>query len=59
MALSPLDRNSPTDVAGHRALVAGAVLRHLEDERFSGLVTGKSSEVDQRDGQAVEGFFAS
>lgn len=58
MSLSSLDRSARTYVAGHRGLVGGAVLRHLESTGFTDLVTRTSSELDLRDPAAVEAFFA-
>ncbi|WP_324275633.1 GDP-L-fucose synthase [Blastococcus brunescens] len=58
MSISPLDRGAPAFIAGHRGLVGGAVLRHFQDAGFSQLVTRTSSELDLRDGAAVEEFFA-
>jgi GDP-L-fucose synthase len=58
MTIAPLNRGARTYVAGHRGLVGGAVLRHLEATGFTDLVTRSSSELDLRDPQAVEAFFA-
>jgi GDP-L-fucose synthase len=58
MSIAPLDRAAPTFIAGHRGLVGGAVLRHFGDAGFSHLLTRTSSELDLRDGAAVEDFFA-
>jgi GDP-L-fucose synthase len=58
MTIAPLDRGARTYVAGHRGLVGGAVLRHLESTGFTDLVTRTSSELDLRDPVAVEAFFA-
>jgi GDP-L-fucose synthase len=58
MSIAPLDRAAPTFIAGHRGLVGGAVLRHFLDAGFSHLLTRTSSDLDLRDGAAVEDFFA-
>ncbi len=58
MAKTPLDRTSRTYVAGHRGLVGSAVLRHLEGQGFTDLVTRTSSELDLRDRGATFDFFA-
>src|SRR3712207_6706193 len=58
MSIGPLDRGAPTFIAGHRGLVGGAVLRRFEAAGFSRLVTRTSSELDLRNGAAVEDFFA-
>ncbi len=57
MAVTPLDRSARTYVAGHRGLVGGAVLRHLEALGFVDLVTRTSAELDLRDPISVEAFF--
>jgi GDP-L-fucose synthase len=58
MAVGPLDREAATFVAGHRGLVGSAVFRHLAESGFTRLVTRASSELDLRDANAVEAFFA-
>src|SRR4051794_18084397 len=58
MSVVSLDRDAPTYVAGHRGLVGSAVLRHFQDAGFRCLVTRTSSELDLRDADAVERFFA-
>lgn len=55
----PLARDAPTFVAGHRGLVGGSLLRHLQNVGFTSLVTRTSSELDLREAPAVEAFFAS
>ena len=57
METAPLDRAAPTFVAGHRGLVGGAVLRHLQNSGFSSLLVRSSTELDLRDGAAVDAFF--
>src|SRR3954470_6810743 len=58
MTIATLERGARTYVAGHRGLVGGAILRHLETLGFTDLVTRTSSELDLRDPVAVEAFFA-
>ncbi|MEU2349077.1 GDP-L-fucose synthase [Modestobacter sp. NPDC049651] len=58
MPIAPLARDFATFVAGHRGLVGGAVLRHLEDAGFTALLTRTSTELDLRDPAGVEAFFA-
>jgi GDP-L-fucose synthase len=58
MMHSSLDRNARTYVAGHRGLVGGAVLRHFRKVGFTDLVVRTSAELDLRDADAVESFFA-
>jgi GDP-L-fucose synthase len=45
-------------VAGHRGLVGGAVLRRLQAEGHTQLLTRTSAELDLRDQAAVQAFFA-
>ena len=52
-----LDRNSKVYVAGHRGMVGSAILRRLEAEGHSTLVTRTSAELDLTDARAVNGFF--
>jgi GDP-L-fucose synthase len=58
VTLTSPDRSARTYVAGHRGLVGGAVLRHLQELGFEDLVTRTSVELDLRDPAAVEAFFA-
>ena len=53
----PLERDAKIYLAGHRGLVGGALLRQLEKQGFSNVVTRTSSELDLRDQSAVNAFF--
>lgn len=55
---APLDRSARVYVAGHRGLVGGAILRMLEAEGFTDIVTRTHAELDLTDRQAVLDFFA-
>jgi len=44
-------------VAGHRGLVGSAIVRRLNQEGFTNLLTATSREVDLRDQAVVRGFF--
>jgi GDP-L-fucose synthase len=51
----------PTDkiyVAGHRGMVGSAILRKLQQQAHNNLLLRKSDEVDLRNQQAVNEFFA-
>lgn len=45
-------------VAGHRGMVGSSILRKLKDEGFENIVFRTSSELDLRNQQAVNDFFA-
>ncbi len=46
-------------IAGHRGLVGGALLRRLQDDGYTNIVTRTSHELDLRNQQAVHEFFKS
>ena len=54
----PLPRDARVYVAGHNGLVGGAVLRRLQAEGFTNVITRSSRELDLRDQAAVRAFFA-
>lgn len=45
-------------VAGHRGMVGSAIIRKLQKEGFTNIITRTSSELDLRNQQAVADFFA-
>ncbi len=45
-------------VAGHRGLVGSAIVRHLESNGYKKLLVRTRAELDLRDAQAVQAFFA-
>ncbi|GAB3180968.1 GDP-L-fucose synthase [Telluribacter humicola] len=53
-----MEKKSKIYVAGHRGMVGSALVRALEKQGFTNLVTRTSSELDLRDQQAVARFFA-
>ena len=53
-----MDKKSKIYVAGHRGLVGSAILRALEKQGFTNLITRTSSEVDLRDYNQTADFFA-
>ncbi|PNY79940.1 GDP-L-fucose synthase family protein [Deinococcus koreensis] len=53
-----MEKTSRIYVAGHRGLVGGAILRRLQAEGYTGLITRTSRELDLRDQAAVRAFFA-
>lgn len=53
-----MDAHSKIYVAGHKGLVGGAVVRTLTAEGYTNLVLRSSQELDLRNQQQVEDFFA-
>lgn len=53
----PLPRDARVYVAGHNGLVGGAIMRRLQTDGFTSLVTRSSRELDLRDQAAVRLFF--
>jgi GDP-L-fucose synthase len=54
-----LEKTAKIYVAGHRGMVGSAILRKLEKEGYTNLLTRTSSELDLRDQIAVAEFFKS
>ncbi|NLR90493.1 GDP-L-fucose synthase [Flammeovirga agarivorans] len=52
-----MEKNSKIYVAGHRGMVGSAIVRKLNKEGFSNIVTKTSSELNLTDQQAVASFF--
>jgi GDP-L-fucose synthase len=52
-----IDRDARVYVAGHRGLVGSALMRLLEAEGFTSLLTATRDEVDLRDQSEVSGWF--
>jgi GDP-L-fucose synthase len=53
-----MEKNARIYVAGHRGMVGSAIVRQLKHQGFSEILTRTSSELDLRNQQAVETFFA-
>lgn len=53
-----MEKNSKIYIAGHRGMVGSAILRKLEKEGFTNIITRSSKELDLRNQQAVTEFFA-
>lgn len=51
-------KNSKVYVAGHRGMVGSAIVRKLQAEGFSNIITRTSSELDLRNQADVEHFFS-
>lgn len=58
MSEFPVDRSSKVFVAGHRGMVGSAIVRKLEAEGFSNIVTRTSEDLDLRDRSKVFDFFS-
>lgn len=54
-----MERSDKIYVAGHRGMVGSAIVRKLEEDGFSNIVTRTSKELDLSEQQAVRDFFAS
>ena len=55
--MKPLDRNKKIYVAGHRGLVGSALVRKLEKEGFTNIITKTHEELDLTRQAEVELFF--
>lgn len=55
--MQPLDRSKKIYVAGHRGLVGSALVRKLEQEGFTNIITRTHSELDLTRQADVEEFF--
>ena len=53
-----MEKDSKIFVAGHRGLVGSAIVRKLQEEGYTNLVTRTKSELDLREQNAVKDFFA-
>lgn len=53
-----MQKNSKIYIAGHRGLVGSALVRALEADGYTNLVTRRHGELDLLDQGAVAGFFA-
>jgi GDP-L-fucose synthase len=52
-----MNLDSKIYIAGHRGMVGGAILRHLQAQGFNNVVVRSSSEMDLKNQQAVQSFF--
>jgi GDP-L-fucose synthase len=53
-----MEKNSKIFTAGHRGMVGSAIVRKLKQEGFTNLVTRSSAELDLRNQEGVNDFFA-
>jgi GDP-L-fucose synthase len=52
-----MEKNARIYVAGHRGMVGSAIVRQLEKQGYSNIITRTSAELDLRNQQAVHSFF--
>ncbi len=52
-----MEKTSKIYIAGHRGMVGSAILRRLEADGYTNIITRTSSELDLRNQQAVQEFF--
>ncbi len=52
-----MDKSDKVYVAGHRGMVGSAIIRRLQTEGFTNIITRVSTELDLRDQAAVNAFF--
>lgn len=52
-----MEKNAKIYVAGHRGMVGSAIVRRLQKDGYSNLVTRTSQKLDLRNQQAVNDFF--
>lgn len=53
-----MEKNNKIYIAGHRGMVGSAIVRKLEQEGFTSILTRTSSELDLCNQQSVNDFFA-
>lgn len=53
-----MDFKAKIYIAGHRGMVGSAILRNLEKQGFTNIITRTSAELDLRNQQAVTDFFS-
>lgn len=54
-----MEKHSKIYIAGHRGMVGSAIVRKLTKEGYTNIITRASNELDLRNQQAVNDFFAS
>ncbi len=53
-----MEKDSRIYVAGHRGMVGSAIVRELERQGYTNIITRTHAELDLTDQRAVDGFFA-
>ena len=52
-----MNKDAECYVAGHRGMVGGAIVRHLQQQGYNNIITRTSAELDLRNQHAVNDFF--
>jgi GDP-L-fucose synthase len=52
-----MEKNAKIYIAGHRGMVGGAILRHLEEQGYTRIITRTSKDLDLRGQEGVFRFF--
>ncbi len=55
--MTQINRDARVYVAGHRGLVGGALVRHLNEQGFTNILTARRDQVDLRDQSEVSHWF--
>lgn len=55
--MAEIDKSAPVFVAGHAGLVGSAIVRRLEQDGFSNILTARRAQLDLRDQAAVNYWF--
>ena len=58
LASAPMTKSDTIFVAGHRGLAGSAILRELQRQGYTNLLTRTRTELDLKEGAAVRKFFA-
>jgi GDP-L-fucose synthase len=53
-----MEKDAKVYVAGHRGMVGSAIVRRLQQEGYTNIITRTSTDLDLRNQQAVDFFFA-
>ncbi|MES2003028.1 MAG: GDP-L-fucose synthase [Bacteroidota bacterium] len=53
-----MEKNAKIYIAGHRGMVGSAIVRKLEKDGYTNIITRTSQEMDLRNQQAVNDFFS-
>lgn len=54
---APVEKSSKIYIAGHRGMVGSGIVRCLQNQGFTNIITKTSKELDLRNQQAVADFY--